>query len=66
MPTFQPVIQTICNDCLFRTSHPTRGKAFISLTAHEVETDHYDQMFSTIRDGWTRFKALDYTNAALT
>lgn len=30
--------------------------------AHEVETDHNDQMFSTMKDGWVRYKALDYTN----
>ena len=66
MTAYRPVVNTLCNDCGFKTTHSTRSRAFISLTAHEVETDHYDQLFSTISNGWTRFKALDYTNATLT
>jgi hypothetical protein len=57
---YKPVINTICNDCGFSTKHSTRTKAFVSMGAHEIETDHFDQMFSTISDGWVRFKTLNY------
>lgn len=65
MSTFKPVVETICNNCGFRTTHSTRTRALISLTAHDMETWHDDQMFSTVRDGWTRFAPLDYSNATV-
>ena len=51
-----PKVDTICDDCGFRTTHPTRTRAFASMQAHEDETLHDSQMFSTPDSGgWVRF-----------
>ncbi|MBB5640735.1 hypothetical protein BJ997_001283 [Cryobacterium roopkundense] len=59
------VILALCNNCGFRTAHPTRSRAVASLEAHENETGHLQQLYSTPGDGWIRFRILDFTRATL-
>lgn len=59
------VILALCNTCGFRTAHPTRSRAVASLEAHENETGHLEQLYSTPGDGWIRFRTLNFTGATL-
>ena len=57
-------VQTCCNQCDHRTEHRTQTEAFAACQAHEIMTDHYDQLVATPRDGWTRWHALNYSLTA--
>jgi len=59
------IIGAFCSDCGFTTKHPTRTRAITSLAAHETETGHVDQVYSTPADGWVRFRTVDLANANL-
>lgn len=60
------VILALCTDCGFRTAHPTRSRALASLEAHENETGHLEQLYSTPGNGWVRFRTQDFTGATIT
>ena len=49
-------VDTYCNQCNHRTEHPTQTEAFAACQAHEIMTDHDDQLVSTPRNGWTRYR----------
>ena len=49
-------IDTLCNQCGGRTENRTQTEAFAACQAHEILTDHDDQLVATPGNGWTRWR----------
>ena len=54
-------VQTYCNQCDHRTEHRTQTEAFAACQAHEILTDHDDQLVATPANGWSRYRPLNYS-----
>ena len=57
-------IDTCCNQCTHRTEHRTQTEAFAACQSHEILTDHDDQLVATPANGWSRWRALNYSLTA--
>ena len=54
-------VDTLCDNCGLRTTHPTQTNALRSMQAHEDETEHDSQLFSTpYSSGWVRYRGPRY------
>ena len=57
-------VSSCCNQCEHRTEHHTQTEAFAACQAHEILTDHDDQLVATPANGWSRYRPLNYSLTA--